>query len=38
VFTDKQAQDTYQAHPLHVEFVEKAFKPNCVKVVVYDFA
>ena len=36
-FTDKQAQDTYQEHPLHVEFVEKAFKPNCVKVVVYDF-
>ena len=38
VFTDKQAQDIYQDHPQHVEFVEKAFKPNCVKVVVYDFA
>src|SRR5215510_3192343 len=38
VFKDKQAQDTYQDHPLHVEFVEKAFKPNCVKVLVYDFA
>jgi len=38
VFTDKQAQDIYQEHPLHLEFVEKAFKPNCVKVVVYDFA
>ncbi|HWN96601.1 MAG TPA: Dabb family protein [Methylomirabilota bacterium] len=37
VFKDKQAQDTYQEHPLHVEFVEKAFKPNCLKVVVYDF-
>jgi hypothetical protein len=37
VFPDKQAQDDYQVHPLHIEFVEKAFKPNCVKVVVYDF-
>ncbi|MSR66657.1 MAG: Dabb family protein [Pedosphaera sp.] len=38
VFTDKAAQDAYQIHPLHVEFVEKAFKPNCQRVVVYDFA
>jgi len=38
VFTDKQAQDEYQVHPLHIEFVEKAFRPNCKKVVVYDFA
>jgi hypothetical protein len=37
VFDSKQAQDDYQVHPLHIEFVEKAFKPNCVKVVVYDF-
>jgi hypothetical protein len=37
-FTDKQAQDVYQDHPEHVQFVEKAFKPNCVKVVIYDFA
>jgi hypothetical protein len=37
-FTDQQAQDAYQTHPLHVEFVEKVFKPNCVKCVVYDFA
>ncbi|MBM3876524.1 MAG: Dabb family protein [Verrucomicrobia bacterium] len=37
VFTDPQAQDVYQVHPLHMEFVEKAFKPNCTKVVVYDF-
>jgi hypothetical protein len=37
IFSDKKAQDDYQAHPLHLEFVEKAFKPNCVKVVVYDF-
>jgi hypothetical protein len=37
VFRDKKAQDDYQVHPQHVEFVEKAFKPNCVKCVVYDF-
>jgi hypothetical protein len=37
VFKDKQAQDDYQNHPAHIEFVEKVFKPNCVKVVVYDF-
>jgi hypothetical protein len=37
VFDTKQQQDEYQVHPLHIEFVEKAFKPNCVKVVVYDF-
>ncbi len=36
-FKDRQAQDDYQIHPLHLEFVEKAFKPNCVKVVIYDF-
>lgn len=37
VFTGKQAQDDYQAHPLHLEFVETVFKPICKKVVVYDF-
>ena len=37
MFADKQAQDDYQVHPLHIEFVEKAFKPNCTKVLVYDF-
>ena len=37
VFTDKKAQDDYQEHPLHVEFVEKVFKPVMKKVVVYDF-
>ena len=37
IFPTKQAQDDYQVHPAHVEFVEKVFKPNCVKVVVYDF-
>jgi hypothetical protein len=37
VFPDKKTQDDYQAHPAHVEFVEKVFKPNCARVVVYDF-
>jgi hypothetical protein len=37
VFDSKQAQDDYQVHPLHREFVEKVFKPNCQKLVVYDF-
>jgi hypothetical protein len=37
VFPDKKAQDDYQVHPLHIEFVEKAFKPNCARCVVYDF-
>ncbi len=37
IFTDKKSQDDYQLHPLHLEFVEKVFKPNCVKCVVYDF-
>lgn len=36
-FKDKQAQDDYQVHPLHVDFVEKVFKRVCKKVVVYDF-
>jgi hypothetical protein len=37
VFVDRKTQDEYQAHPLHVEFVEKIFKKLCRKVVVYDF-
>jgi len=37
VFTDKKAQDDYQVHPLHLEFLEKVFKPLCWKAVVYDF-
>src|SRR5262245_13187876 len=36
-FANKQAQDDYQTHPEHVEFVEKVFKKVCKKVVVYDF-
>jgi len=37
VFPDKAAQDAYQVHPRHLEFVEKVFKRVCQKVVVYDF-
>ena len=37
VFPNKQAEQEYQAHPQHVEFVEKVFKRVCIKVVVYDF-
>jgi hypothetical protein len=37
VFPDKKAQDDYQVHPLHVDFVEKVFKRVCRQVVVYDF-
>ena len=37
VFTDKQAQDDYQVHPQHIEFVEKVFKRVCAKVEIYDF-
>ncbi len=38
VFADKKAQDDYQVHPSHVQFVEGVFKRVCTKVVVYDFA
>ena len=37
VFPNKKAQDDYQTHPLHVEFVNGVFKKTCQKVVVYDF-
>ena len=37
VFADKKAQDDYQVHPLHADFLEKVFKRVCQKVVVYDF-
>ena len=37
VFSSKQAQDEYQIHPRHVDFVEKVFKKVCTRVVVYDF-
>ncbi len=38
IFPDKAAQDAYQVHPLHIDFVEKVFKRVCKRVVVYDFA
>lgn len=36
-FQDKKAQDEYQVHPLHLEFVEKVFNHVCRRVTVYDF-
>jgi len=36
-FADKQVEQTYQAHPRHIEFVEKYVKRLVKKVVVYDF-
>jgi hypothetical protein len=37
IFPNKKAQDDYQTHPSHVEFVNGVFKKTCKKVVVYDF-
>jgi hypothetical protein len=37
VFDSKKAQDDYQEHPMHKEFVEKVFKRTCARVVIYDF-
>ena len=37
VFPNKKAQDDYQVHPMHVEFVNGVFKKTCKKVIVYDF-
>ena len=37
VFTSKQAQDDYQVHPQHLEFVAHCVKPFVKQVVVYDF-
>jgi hypothetical protein len=37
VFPDKKAQDDYQVHPMHIDFVEKVFKKVAKKVLVYDF-
>src|SRR3954452_17051889 len=37
IFPNKKAQDEYQIHHMHVEFVEKVFKPLHKKVLVYDF-
>ena len=37
VFSSRQAQDDYQVHSQHVEFVEKVFKRVCKRAVIYDF-
>ncbi|MDB6058670.1 MAG: Stress responsive alpha-beta barrel domain protein [Verrucomicrobiales bacterium] len=37
IFANKKAQDDYQVHPMHVEFVTGVFKKTCQRVVVYDF-
>jgi hypothetical protein len=37
VFPDRKAQDEYQTHPLHLEFLAGAFKKVCLRAVVYDF-
>ncbi len=38
VFRDQAAQDAYQDHALHQQFVAEVFQPNCDRCVVYDFA
>ena len=37
VFPSKQAEQAYQVHPQHLEFVEKVFKPTCKRATIYDF-
>jgi hypothetical protein len=37
VFTSKQAQDDYQIHSQHLEFIAQCVKPFVKKIVVYDF-
>lgn len=37
IFTSQQAEQEYQTHPQHLEFVEHCVKPLVKKVVVYDF-
>jgi len=34
----KKAEEAYQIHPSHLEFVEKVFKKVCKKATIYDFA
>ena len=36
-FDSRQGEEAYQIHPLHLEFVERVFKPNCARAVIYDF-
>ncbi len=37
VFPSKQAEQAYQVHPQHLEFVKKVFKPKCKQALIYDF-
>ena len=37
IFPNQQAEQAYQTHPQHVEFVEKYVKRLVKKLVVYDF-
>ena len=37
IFPNKAAEQAYQVHPQHLEFVEKVFKRVCTKAVIYDF-
>ena len=37
IFPNQKAQDDYQVHPRHVEYVEKYVKRLAKKIVVYDF-
>ena len=37
VFPNKQAEQAYQVHSQHIEFVEKVFKRTCQRAVIYDF-
>jgi hypothetical protein len=37
IFPNKAAEQAYQVHPRHIEFVERVFKRTCKKVVIYDF-
>lgn len=37
IFSSKEAEQKYQTHPQHVEFVEKYAKRLMKKLVIYDF-
>jgi hypothetical protein len=33
-----ESERAYQTHPRHLEFIEKVFKPCCLKAEIFDFA
>jgi hypothetical protein len=37
IFLNQKAQDDYQVHPRHIEFVDKYVRRLVKRVVVYDF-